>query len=334
MKICFPARKADGKDYSTLDEMMAQVGREPHGTWLAGTNAMWHGGIHITRESAPASVLTSENLDTAVPLSFMAGGEVVAYRLNSQYLSDTWMGKTLQYSSSFVLVKSVCTPDATKAENSLEFYSLYIGLAPPSAFPALQRYRVTERGNGLRLRNYSGQEKTGEPAPVPTGKTLATGQTMVVLRENIFGLDGHILTFGLARLLNKHNEMTGTAFWVSLDPLFMTPDGKQTAHLPAWMQQTVTQGIYDTVVKPTTRMTVAAGDALGFLGEDIIPGELHETETDPYVHIEVLSTDSQLPDFLNNSAGVTGGDKYLHIHPDSYLYTCSGSVIQDTSKSC
>lgn len=330
MKICFPARKANGKDYSTLDEMMAQVGREPHGTWLAGTNGMWHGGIHISRESAPASFLTSENVDSAVPLPFMAGGEVVAYRLNSQYLTDTWLGQTLQYSSTFVLVKSVCTPDPDKPDNSLEFYALYLGLTPPSAFPALQCYQVTAEGNGLRTRHYSGQEKTGEPAPVPTGK-LATGQKVVVLRENLFGLDGHIPTFGLARLLNEHDEMTGEAFWVSLDPLYMTPEGKHTAPLPAWMQQAVTQGIYDTVVIPATRMTVAAGDAVGFLGEDIVPGGLNKAETDPYVHIEVLSTDDRLPDFLRNAAGVTGGEKYLHIRPESSLYTRSGDTFTRTS---
>lgn len=330
MKICFPARKANGKDYSTLDEMMAQVGREPHGTWLAGTNGMWHGGIHISRESAPASFLTPENVDSAVPLPFMAGGEVVAYRLNSQYLTDTWLGQTLQYSSTFVLVKSVCTPDPDKPDNSLEFYALYLGLTPPSAFPALQCYQVTAEGNGLRTRHYSGQEKTGEPAPVPTGK-LATGQKVVVLRENLFGLDGHIPTFGLARRLNEHDEMTGEAFWVSLDPLYMTPEGKHTAPLPAWMQQAVTQGIYDTVVIPATRMTVAAGDAVGFLGEDIVPGGLNKAETDPYVHIEVLSTDDRLPDFLRNAAGVTGGEKYLHIRPESSLYTRSGDTFTKTS---
>lgn len=330
MKICFPARKANGKDYSTLDEMMAQVGREPHGTWLAGTNGMWHGGIHISRESAPASFLTPENVDSAVPLPFMAGGEVVAYRLNSQYLTDTWLGQTLQYSSTFVLVKSVCTPDPDKPDNSLEFYALYLGLTPPSAFPALQCYQVTAGGNGLRTRHYSGQEKTGEPAPVPTGK-LATGQKVVVLRENLFGLDGHIPTFGLARRLNEHDEMTGEAFWVSLDPLYMTPEGKHTAHLPAWMQQAVTQGIYDTVVIPATRMTVAAGDAVGFLGEDIVPGGLNKAETDPYVHIEVLSTDDRLPDFLRNAAGVTGGEKYLHIRPESSLYSRSGDTFTKTS---
>ncbi|MGY3067998.1 hypothetical protein ACVWYR_003334, partial [Pantoea agglomerans] len=44
MKICFPARKANGEQYATLDEMMQPLCQEPHGSWLAGTNNMWHGG--------------------------------------------------------------------------------------------------------------------------------------------------------------------------------------------------------------------------------------------------------------------------------------------------
>ena len=130
MKICFPARKANGEQYATLDEMMQPLCQEPHGSWLAGTNNMWHGGIHITRKSAPGSVLTNETADTAVPLQFMAGGEVVAWRVNQDYLTSTYINKPLQYSSTFVLVKSTCTPDPEKKANSLDFYTLYIGLAP------------------------------------------------------------------------------------------------------------------------------------------------------------------------------------------------------------
>ena len=59
MKICFPVRKANGDNYATVDDMMQPLLQEPHGSWLAGTNNMWHGGIHITSKSAPGSVLTS-----------------------------------------------------------------------------------------------------------------------------------------------------------------------------------------------------------------------------------------------------------------------------------
>ncbi|WP_337036104.1 hypothetical protein [Pantoea agglomerans] len=329
MKICFPARKANGEQYATVDDMMQPLDQEPHGSWLAGTNNMWHGGIHITRKSAPGSVLTNETADTAVPLQFMAGGEVVAWRVNQDYLTSTYMNKPLQYSSTFVLVKSTCTPDPEKKANSLDFYTLYIGLAPLSAFAKHKLYQVTEKGDGLSQREYTGKEKDGDKAPVAKSK-LKTGDRVIVLREITFDLKGQTQTFGLARVLNSKSEMTGKAYWVSLDSQFVTPDGEQMAHLPAWMQQTVAQGAFDAVVKPAMKLEVAAGDAVGYLAEDIAPCDLHGVEKSAFVHVEVLSTDSRMIDFLSNKAQVKSGPKYVHIHPESPVYARSGDTFTQT----
>jgi hypothetical protein len=329
MKICFPARKANGEQYATVDDMMQPLDQEPHGSWLAGTNNMWHGGIHITRKSAPGSVLTNETADTAVPLQFMAGGEVVAWRVNKDYLTSTYMNKPLQYSSTFVLVKSTCTPDPEKKANSLDFYTLYIGLAPLSAFAKHKLYQVTEKGDGLSQREYTGKEKDGDKAPVAKSK-LKTGDRVIVLREITFDLKGQTQTFGLARVLNSKSEMTGKAYWVSLDSQFVTPDGEQMAHLPAWMQQAVAQGAFDAVVKPAMKLEVAAGDAVGYLAEDIAPCDLHGVEESAFVHVEVLSTDSRMIDFLSNKAQVKSGPKYVHIHPESPVYARSGDTFTQT----
>ncbi|VEB98105.1 Predicted chitinase [Cedecea lapagei] len=330
MKICFPARKANGEQYATVDDMMQPLCQEPHGSWLAGTNNMWHGGIHITGKSAPGSVLTGETADTAVPLQFMAGGEVVAWRINQDYLTGKYINNSLQYSSTFVLVKSTCTPDPEKKDNSLDFYSLYIGLAPLSAFPEHKLYQVTEKGDGLSKREYTGKEKDGDKAPVAKKNKLKTGDSVIVLREITFDLKGQTQTFGLARMLNSKSEMTGGAFWVSLDPHYLTSVGEQRAHLPAWMQQAVTQGTFDTVVKPATRLEVAAGDAVGYLAEDIAPCDLHGVEKSAFVHIEVLSTDSRMIDFLSNKAQVKSGPKYVYIHPESFIYSRSGDTFTRT----
>ncbi len=330
MKICFPARKANGEQYATVDDMMQPLCQEPHGSWLAGTNNMWHGGIHITRKSAPGSVLTSETADSAVPLQFMAGGEVVAWRVNQDYLTATYMNKPLQYSSTFVLVKSTCTPDPEKKDNSLDFYTLYIGLAPLSAFPKHKLYQVTKKGDGLHKRVYTGKEKAGDMAPVAEKHKLKTGDSVIVLRENTFDLKGQTQTFGLARALNSKSEMTGGAFWVSLDSQFVTPAGEQRAHLPAWMQQAVAQGTFGTVVKPATKLEVAAGDAVGYLAEDIAPCDILGVEKSAFVHIEVLSTDGRMIDFLSNKAQVKSGPKYIHIHPESFIYSRSGDTFTQT----
>ncbi|MDX6019620.1 glycoside hydrolase family 19 protein [Scandinavium sp. V105_16] len=329
MKICFPARKANGDNYATVDDMMQPLLQEPHGSWLAGTNNMWHGGIHITSKSAPGSVLTSETADTAVPLQFMAGGEVVAWRINQDYLTGKYINNPLQYSGTFVLVKSTCTPDPEKKDNSLDFYTLYIGLAPLSAFPEHKLYQVTDKGDGLSQREYTGKEKDGDKAPVAKNK-LKTGDSVIVLRETTFDLKGQTQTFGLARALNSKSEMTGKAFWMSLDPQYVTPVGEQRAHLPAWMRQAVAQGTFDAVVKPATKMEVAAGDAVGYLAEDIAPCDLHGVEKSAFVHIEVLSTDSRMKDFLSNKAQVKSGPKYIHIHPESFIYSRSGDTFTQT----
>ncbi|UAN34362.1 pesticin C-terminus-like muramidase [Enterobacter sp. JBIWA005] len=330
MNTSFPACQKNGQPYPGVDQMMDVLLREPHGSWLAGTNTMWHGGIHLSEVSAPGSVLTPETADSAVPLRFMAGGEVVAWRLNQDYLSGDYMGNALQYSSTFVLVKSTCTPDPEKPDNALDFYALYMGLAPLSAFPVNQIYQVTERGNRLRKRQHSGQEKPGEQAPAPDGGHLAAGDRVVVLRENTFELNGVPQRFGLARMLNGKSEMNGAAFWVSLDPVFMAQDGEQRAHLPAWMQQAITQGAYDAVVAPATKCVVAAGHAVGYLAEDIAPDGMHGVEKSAFVHIELLSTDSRMRDFLNNTAQVKSGQTYIHIHPESFLYERSGDIFTRT----
>ncbi|USS95328.1 hypothetical protein M5J15_12790 [Serratia symbiotica] len=110
MKICFPARNKNGENYATLDEMMELIGREKQAPWLVGTNRMWHGGIQLTETSAPGSVLKAETMDSAVALQCMADGEVVAEHLNKDYQKNTYNGQTLQYSKTFVLVKSIFKP--------------------------------------------------------------------------------------------------------------------------------------------------------------------------------------------------------------------------------
>jgi len=113
---------------------MDLLGKEPHGSWLAGTNKMWHGGIHISETSAPGSVLKPNMTGAAVPLQCMAEGEVVAWRLNKDYVKSSCLGQSVQYTTTFVLVKSICLPDKSKEQTQLDFYSLYMGLAPLSAF--------------------------------------------------------------------------------------------------------------------------------------------------------------------------------------------------------
>lgn len=332
MKTCFPARKKNSENYTTLDEMMDLIGKEQHGSWLAGTNRMWHGGIHISEKSAPGSILNAEMMDAAVPLQCMADGEVVAWRLNQDYKTGTYNNQTLQYSTTFVLVKSICKPDPQKENTWLEFYSLYMGLAPLSAFQKCKcmKAKSTVMKRKADMYESSQQGKKPSPAPVKEGE-LVKGSRILVLRETTFLNGSEPQPFGLAQELDKNGKTIGKTFWVSLLKKYMEPDGEQYALLPVWMQKAVEKGTFDAVVKPATTLNISAGEAIGFLGDDIVPVGMGQVSGSTYVHIEVLSTDSRMPDFLDNPGAVTSGRKYIRIKPDSKLYTKSDDTFRQTS---
>jgi hypothetical protein len=84
------------------------------------------------------------------------------------------------------------------------------------------------------------------------------------------------------------------------------------------------------VVTSATFLKISAGDAIGFLGEDIVPVGMGQISSSTYVHIEVLSTDSRMPAFLDNPGAVTSGRKYIRIRPGSRLYIKSGDTFTQT----
>ncbi|MGV8889692.1 MAG: hypothetical protein ACOH2P_16970 [Pseudomonas sp.] len=139
MNFQYPFRKPDGKKFTGADEVYKVLEKEVSGHYLLGSNKFWHGGIHISNASAPQCILDE-------PIRCMADGEVVAYRLNKDYLESPFDvngdAKKLKYSNSFCLVrheyKSVRNPEngANKdKQNKLVFYSLYMHLLPFDRYP-------------------------------------------------------------------------------------------------------------------------------------------------------------------------------------------------------
>jgi hypothetical protein len=139
MNFQYPFRKADGKQFADAEEVYKALEAETAGHYLLGSNKFWHGGIHISNASAPQCILNE-------PIRCMADGEVVAYRLNEDYLKSTFgtgeTAKNLDYSSSFCLVRheynSAPNPEdgANKGkQNGLIFYSLYMHLLPYKHYP-------------------------------------------------------------------------------------------------------------------------------------------------------------------------------------------------------
>ncbi|HEE9789252.1 TPA: hypothetical protein R8F93_003317 [Enterobacter soli] len=338
MKISYPIRDTDGKEFRSLDEIMRLVDGEAHGTWLLGANGLWHGAVHISDVSNPFSALNPDALSAGdpVPLQFMADGFIVAYRLNNEYLTAPCNGQELRYSSSFVLVKSQCQPDPQKEKSWLEFYSLYMHLAPVKDYPVSPCYKVRAGHSGIRLRQYvSG--KTGLPdgqesgdyityqAPRKTGKCLSAGDRFALSHTGRFYAtkDGPQTTFGLVRLLT--GETTGNEqYWVTLDPALMEPDGEMQALMPAWMQKAKARGAFNTVEKgaETEEWKVSAGTPVGFMGCTESPGEEDgQTDREWFIHLEVLSTDPAMPAFLSNPEDVKGEKRSVQAAKGKVLYT-------------
>ena len=130
----YPIRKGSGQQFTDSEELFALLEKESSGHYLLGNHGFWHGGIHFSETSAPQCVRQQ-------PVRCIADGEVVAYRLNKDYLQSTYSGNTqcsnLHYSTSFCLVRHTyySPPNTTNGanknkQNSLVFYSLYMHLLP------------------------------------------------------------------------------------------------------------------------------------------------------------------------------------------------------------
>ncbi|MFS7305064.1 hypothetical protein [Rahnella inusitata] len=157
-KISFPVpASATGTEFSTADDLLQSLDREASGLYLVGGKGMWHGGIHITDTTAPWCALTGnappEQTYAPTPhkgvqhLRCMADGDIVAFRVCKEYPTIPWEEGTLYLSGSFVLVRHYIQPGTTAA-SGLTFYTLYMHLAPFSAYASQTdpRQRTTKGG--------------------------------------------------------------------------------------------------------------------------------------------------------------------------------------------
>lgn len=338
METRYPIRKADGKDFAGPDEVLALLRNEKHGQWLAGNNGMWHGGIHISRNAAPQAVISAESPEGAIPIQCIAQGEIVAWRIQQEYHQQPYGEAVegeepvmLQNSSAFVLVRSVHKPDDNPA-TWLTFYTLYMHLAPLSCFPKMKMFQVTQQGNGLSMRRYSGSEEPGQLAPDSSGR-LRAGDKVVVTEEITFMLRSKKRDlagrtppdvpspFGLAQKV-KDGVPQGEKFWTSALPQYVAPLGDKYAYLPDWMAKAVESGSLDAVVIPPEPVAIRAGEAIGFLARDDAPGRGSAVLSDWFMHIEVLSNDANMPAFLSNPGHLTKGTMYLEVQGNQPLYYC------------
>lgn len=308
METRYPIRKADGTEYQRYEEVKGKLGNEQVGKWLVADNYLWHGGIHISRASAPNSVLTEETAERAIPLQCMAGGDIVALRVNAEYKEAPYgEDQKIKYSSTFVLVRSTHTPDSNKPNSALTFYTLYMHLAPLSDYPLRKIARVIEP-TGLKKRTVTSHEIIGQPTSSTTNGKFLKGTLVEVGRTLSFTHNGASKDFCAVRKI-ENGKPEGDYFWVAAGEDNLQPVSEQHAYLPDWMQEAVRTSTYDSVIIPATPIKISAGSPIGFLGRDDAPNERDEVQADWQSHIEVFSNDSRMPRFLSNPENLTSNDK-------------------------
>lgn len=341
INIRYPVRKADGRDYKNYDELLTDIRKNAHGWWLLGISHYWHGGIHIGTSSSPASVLNQDTPEKSVPLQFMMDGEVVAWRVNRDYAAiECYQERPLRQSGTFVLVKSVYKPDEQDESSWLTLYQLYMHIAPLSEFPKRPLYWVTQKGHGVRMRKHSRHDDSREIVPDELAnkhghaRTLMQGETLTVLQQKSFLLEQRPEPFALVQRLQDGNP-AGDLFWVSMRPEYLEPDGECYVCLPEWMHHALNHGVFDDVVVPSAplKVTVKAGDPVGFLGAQDLADEDNYPQiitTDYKAHIELLSPDEHVPDFVANAKAIKTGKQFIKLKLKRPLYLRNGEDEEST----
>lgn len=217
MNFQYPFRKADGKQFTDAEEVYKALEGEKSGHYLLGSNKFWHGGIHISDASAPQCVLNE-------PIRCMADGEVVAYRLNEDYLESTFGDneKKLKYSNSFCLVrheyKSAPNPEEGPnkgKQNKLNFYSLYMHLLPYKRYP-LSEEETPKPKVTMKVNDFKAYDEFPETSSVQSPGKLAMGTKLEVLEQrsvgNVTYAKGKILSGSVKNGSHKVRE-AGREVW-------------------------------------------------------------------------------------------------------------------------
>lgn len=314
---------------SATEFMEALQGSEGDTHWLMKKAEHWHGGIHIYDSFAANAVFKPDSHG----LKCMADGQVVAWRLNDDYQTAPFKKKMLKFSTTFVLIKSTCTPDKDKPNNALDFYTLWMQIAPLSEYGVTDTPTATVTASALKIRQdntFSGWMRNGMSqginvprdalrhyeAPQDTHTTLPRGSVVEIEQEATFILNGKPAPFIFITVVSvpegaKTGLSVGESGWISGLDKFVK---RQDITLPAWMQEARKHGVFNEVV------TVSVEDALPIKAGDVI-GHLSLNEQ-PYgnsqyfCHLEVFSQDARMKDFLTNKAGVTKGVAELHTLAD------------------
>lgn len=337
----FPVAKNEkGGEFAHCEEFLDHLGNsEAGGFWPVGRNGLWHGAIHITQASAPWCALSSPSeaeqashpapFTGEQPLRNMADGEVVAYRVCRDLKEARWWGNPVPHACSFVLIRHYVQPGET-TQSGLTFYTLYMNLAPWSAYANDNAHNWTVNWPS-GLKSFADKSRAWQTGTLPRGTKITWDNTDPVLKSDEGGtVMGHV-TLRQDIHTADMDLRAGDKVWISVrDAANLKPEFSG-AKRPVWWETLLPPHQHtlelDKVVCPDP-VPVKAGDAIGHLG---YLGHLSNSrfsmkhEGQYQVHIECFTADDNLAHFLTNPEQV-GNDKpaWLKFIPGVTAYDYSG----------
>lgn len=348
IKIVWPIPSNNrGNEFVHQEDILSHLAGESTGLYMIGRNGMWHGGIHITNATTPWCALSGNAASEVIdfPVAFkgeqavrcMADGEVVAYRICKDYLTLEWVTCPLNFSGSFVLVKHYIQP-GEKETSGLHFYTLYMHLAPYSAYnvnPAEKQWTVQDTLSAYApewvmtaCTNNKGISESYRTGTLPKGAIVEWDKTdgslhTVAFNKREYGL---VTLVGFTEEAQSKGKKTslkpGQQYWILVDKNNISP-GTDGVVYPSWWRPLLPPARetmkFDQVVCPTP-YPISAGDPVGHMGY-FQAAKDRGYEARYQVHIECMSMDDNLEKFLSNPEKV--GEKtprYLKYSPELTLF--------------
>ena len=244
MKFAFPILTAAGEEFKDVKALTALIKGEKSGHYLLGNHNKWHGGIHISDQSAPWC-------KDKYPVRAIADGKVVAFRMMEDYLTSEFQGESLRYSNCFCLVQhEYCEINTeTKAKNEFTFYSLYMHLLPWSQYQTTEKL-VLKKGwnarNSVPHANPDADQQRADAAlprfALPKDTELEMDSSMPTQKGNVGGKEYDFIKVIIKSKLSsaqlKEAEKAGilasegSSVWIANSPdavTFIKPN------LPTWL---------------------------------------------------------------------------------------------------
>lgn len=332
MKMVLPV---DG--YRSATEFMQGLqGTQGDMFWLYKQQGHWHGGIHFF-DSFAASAVWQTGSQTG--LKSMTDGKIVAWRLNDVYPTIDYKNRPHKFSSTFLLIKSTCTPDTSKPEHALDFYTLWMQIAPLEEYKEDGPQTATVTASSLNIREDNPQEgwvragltdalqtlaeeekpKYAAPVKKDVSGGLPKNSVVELIEEATFLLNGEPTPFAFVRVKSlparaRSGAAVDESVWISASPEHLK---RREPYLPEWMKKARDKGEFNKVVLPEEEITVKAGDIIGHLSYLERP----DNAAHRFCHLEVFSQDSRFLDFLNNKAGVTVGEALIQSEAGKKRYS-------------